>query len=128
MNPGDVPEDLVDAADLALSDACTESTGEKCTCFDDRQIRTILAAVIPRVLERAADAVEAEAIGPGHDLGAMDAGIFHAALFLRRAARPDAVKIAASYYDDGHQALLDLQREAAGDQDEPDPSWDEPPF
>lgn len=34
----------------------------------------------------------------------------------------------AAYFDehDGHQALLDEQRAAAGDQDEPDPSWDDP--
>jgi hypothetical protein len=28
--------------------------------------------------------------------------------------------------DDEHQALMDLQREAAGPQEEPDPSWDDP--
>jgi hypothetical protein len=88
MNLEDVPEELVDAADLVLEGSCTKGPGvdETCGCPDDRQIRTILAAVIPRVLNSAADAIEAEALGPGHELeGAhVDAGIIHSAVFLRR--------------------------------------------
>lgn len=44
------------------------------------------AAVAARVLRDAADALEADAAGPGHGLGAHDAGIFHAALRLRERA------------------------------------------
>lgn len=83
MKPENVPEELVDAADLALSNLCEETVHDECMCPDDEQIRVILAAVIPRVLEITAEAVEDEAIGPGHRLGEMDAGIFHSALFLR---------------------------------------------
>lgn len=88
MNLEDVPEELIEAADLALEGSCTEGLGvdEKCGCPDDRQIRTILATVIPRVLNSAADAIEAEALGPGHEVeGAhVDAGIIHSAVFVRR--------------------------------------------
>lgn len=86
MRPENVPEELVETADLALSNVCDESVHDECTCPTDEQIRVILAAVIPRVLEQAADVIETEAMGPGHDaIGAhSDAGIFHSALFLRR--------------------------------------------
>lgn len=83
MRPEHVPEELVDAADLALSNMCPASVHTECTCPTDEQIRVMLAAVVPLVLGTAAEAVENEAVGPGHDLAQVDAGIFHSAAFLR---------------------------------------------
>lgn len=51
MTPEEVPDELVEAADLALATGCTENENEhgaeECICPSDYVIRTILAAALP---------------------------------------------------------------------------------
>lgn len=46
MRPEDVPEEVFDAAELALADACEEKHPSACGCPKDEEIRIILAGAL----------------------------------------------------------------------------------